>query len=225
MTETPAGAYGQRIKLSGLVAMLAWDVGLPLVAYYVARAAGQSAFWSLMAATIIAGLRVVWGAWRHKHVDAFSAFMMTLFALGMVLSAITGDPRWLLVKGCVVTAIAGLIFLGSAALKRPLTLTVGKRLAAKDPGSRAELDQGWRESADFRAGFIRLALLWGFGLVLESVLRLGIIYTTSLDFSVAASAVIQILAYAVMIAITIRNVKAMRALADRPAPLEMRGES
>jgi Intracellular septation protein A len=225
MTETPAGAYGQRIKLSGLVAMLAWDVGLPLVAYYVARAAGQSAFWSLMAATIVAGLRVVWGALQHKKIDAFSAFMMAVFALGMVLSAVTGDARWLLVKGCIVTALAGLIFLGSAALKRPLTFTVGKRLAAKDPESLAELEDGWRESAEFRTGFIQLALLWGFGLIIESVVRLVIIYTMSLDFSVAASAVIQILAYAVMIAITIRNVKAMRALAARPAPLEMRGES
>ena len=213
--ETPAGAYGGRIKLSGLVTMLAWDVGLPLAAYYLARAAGQTAFWSLMAATIVAGLRVVWGAWRHKRIDAFSAFMMTLFALGMVLSAVTGDARWLLVKGCVVTAIAGFVFLGSAALKRPLTLTVGKRLAAKDPESLAELEQGWRESAEFRTGFIQLALLWGFGLVLESILRLVIIYTTSIDVSVAASAAIQILAYAVMIWITIREVKAMRALAQQ----------
>lgn len=217
MTETraerPAGAYGGRIKLSGLVTMLAWDVGLPLVAYYVARAAGQSSFWSLMAATIVAGLRVAWGVWQHKKVDAFSLFMMTLFALGMVLSAITGDARWLLVKGCVITALAGLVFLGSAALKRPLTLTVGKRLAAKDPESLAELEQGWRESADFRKGFIQLALLWGFGLVIESVVRLVIIYSTSLDFSVAASAAIQIVAYAVMIWITIREVKAMRAAA------------
>lgn len=216
MTETqgaPAGAYGSRIKLSGLVTMLAWDVGLPLVAYYVARAAGQSAFWSLVAATIVSGLRVAWGAWQHKKIDAFSAFMMTLFALGMALSAITGDPRWLLVKGCVITAIAGLIFLGSAALKRPLTFTVGKRLAARDPESLAELETGWRESAELRTGFTQLALLWGFGLVLEAVLRLIVIYTTPLDFSVAASAVIQIGAYAAMLFITIREVRAMRALA------------
>lgn len=116
-------------------------------------------------------------------------------------------------KGCVVTAIAGFVFLGSAVLQRPLALTVGKRLAAQDPESLAELERGWRESADFRTGFIRLALLWGFGLVLESVVRLIVIYTASLDFAVAASAAIQILAYAVMIAITVRNVKAMRALA------------
>jgi intracellular septation protein A len=220
MTETeadpPAGAYGGRIKLSGLVTMLAWDVGLPLVAYYLARAAGQSAFWSLMAATIVAGLRVIWGAWQHKKIDAFAAFMMMIFALGMVLSAITGDARWLLVKGCLVTAIAGFVFLASAALKRPLTLTVAKRLAARDRESLAELEQGWRESADFRTGFIQLALLWGVGLVLESVVRLIVIYTTSLDFSVAASAVIQVLAYAVMIAITVTRVKAMRALAAEP---------
>ncbi|WP_446666420.1 VC0807 family protein [Flexivirga sp. B27] len=217
MTETesatPAGAYGSRIKLSGLVTMLAWDVGLPLVAYYVARAAGQSAFWSLVAATIVSGLRVAWGAWQHKKIDAFSAFMMTLFALGMVLSAITGDARWLLVKGCVVTALAGLIFLVSAVLKRPLTFTVGKRLAARDPESLAELEQGWRESAELRAGFIQLSLLWGFGLVIESVVRLVVIYTMSLDFSVAASAVIQIAAYAVMLVVTIARIKEMRALA------------
>lgn len=208
---TPAGAYGSRIKLSGLVTMLGWDVGLPLVAYYVGRAAGQTAFWSLMAATIISGLRVAWGAWQHKKIDAFSAFMMTIFGLGMVLSAITGDARWLLVKGCLVTALAGIIFLVSAVLKRPLTFTVGKRLAARDPESLAELEQGWRESAEFRAGFIQLALLWGFGLVIESVVRLVIIYTTSLDFSVAASAVIQIIAYAVMLLLTIRQVQALRA--------------
>ncbi len=215
MTElpegTPAGAYGQRIKLRGLATMLVWDVGLPLLAYYVARAAGQTAFWALVVATIVAGLRVVWGVWQHKKVDAFSAFMLGIFALGMALAAITGDARWLLVKGCIMTALAGMVFLGSAMVRRPLTFTVGKRLAARDPQSLAELEDGWRESAEFRKGFIQLALLWGFGLVIESAVRLVIIYTMSLDFSVASAAVIQIVVSAVLFAITIRKVKAMRA--------------
>jgi len=214
MTGTaPAGAYGRRIALSGLVTMLAWDVGLPLAAYYVARAAGQTAFRALVAATIVAGLRVLWGVWQHRRVDAFSAFMMSVFALSMLLSAVTGDARWLLVKGCVVTTIAGLIFLGSAALRRPLTFTVAKRLAARDPESLAELHEGWRESRELRVGFIQLALLWGFGLLIESVVRLVVIYTTSLDVAVAASAAIQIVAYNVMLIVTIRRIRAMRALA------------
>ncbi|WP_157508983.1 VC0807 family protein [Luteipulveratus halotolerans] len=208
-----AGAYGKDVRLGGLVTMLLWDVGLPVVAYYVARAAGLSTFNALLAGTIVAGLRLLWVMWRTKEVDAFAAFMLFIFAAGTAASFATGDPRFMLLKNAVLTAVAGAVFLGSCRWGKPLCYAVARRLAGS-PESRDDLARGWDESAQFRQMFRLLSAFWGFGLVLEALVRVVLIYTTPVDVAVGASVVVQILAFAVMTYVTIRSIKHARAQSE-----------
>ncbi|AKU18514.1 hypothetical protein VV02_00895 [Luteipulveratus mongoliensis] len=189
--------------------MLLLDIGLPVVGYYVARSAGMSTFNSLLVATGVAGVRLLWVMWRTKEIDAFAAFMLFIFAAGTAASFLTGDPRFMLLKNAAVTFVAGVVFLGSCVWGKPLTYAVARRLAG-DQESKAELAQGWAESRDFRRKFVQLAAMWGLGLIAEAVIRIVIIYATSVDVAVAASVAVQVLALAVMTAVTIVAIRQAR---------------
>src|SRR5689334_14126358 len=77
---------------------LARDVGIPLVVYFVLHLNGVDDRIALLAAALVAGARVLWDAVRARTLNPFSALIMIVFGLGLLLSFVTGDVRFLLVK-------------------------------------------------------------------------------------------------------------------------------
>ena len=63
---------GPGVMLRGL----AWDVGLPLAAYYGLHALGAADWPALLAATAVAGLRIVRVAVRDRRLNAFASMML-----------------------------------------------------------------------------------------------------------------------------------------------------
>ena len=92
----PPGAYASDIKMSGLVQLIAYDVGLPLLGFYGTRALGGSVMTGLVVATAVAAVRLVWQIVRHRKVDPFSAMMLLLVGGSLAISFFTGDPRFML---------------------------------------------------------------------------------------------------------------------------------
>ena len=46
----------------------------------------------------LAGLRIIWGIVRQRALNPFAMVMLMVFGLGLVLSFVTGDARFLLVR-------------------------------------------------------------------------------------------------------------------------------
>ncbi len=191
------GQYAPSLRMSGLLKTLGTDLAIPFGGYYLARAVGIGVTASLLASTVLAMLRIVWLIWRQGHADAFAGFMLFLFSGGLALSLITGDPRFLLLKGAGLTVLSGLIFLGSAGLHRPLTLAVARRMTAEDEQANAELTRGWEVSSAFRKGFYVMALVWGAALVLSGLAQIWLVYLLPLDQSVAVTNVLALAVFAV----------------------------
>lgn len=194
------GQYGGDIPMKGLATVLGIDVAIPTATYYIARTAGATMFVALLLATIAAGLRALWTIWRQKEVDGFAVFILLLLGLGLAASFITGDPKFMLYKNAAATIMAGLLFFGSCAIKKPLTYAVGLRMARADDHSHADLRRGWEESAPFRRGFYIMAIVWGVGLVIDGLVRLWVIWRFSLDTSVWLSALLQVVFIAALAA-------------------------
>jgi len=190
------GQYAPSLRMSGLLKTLGTDLAIPFGGYYLARAVGVGVTASLLASTVLAMLRIVWLIWRQGHADAFAGFMLFLFSGGLTLSLITGDPRFLLLKSAGLTVLSGLVFLGSAAAHRPLTLTVARRLTLEDEQAGAELTRGWQVSSAFRKGFYVMALVWGVALVLSGLAQIWVIYLVDLDKSVAVTNVLALSVFA-----------------------------
>jgi hypothetical protein len=192
-----------------LVMSMAWDLGPSLAAYYGARALGATEYLALLAGTVASALRLGWVAVRDRRIDPFAMFLMVLFGVGFVLTFVTGDARFMLVKDSLTSLLAGLFFLGSVALRRPLTYYAAQRFSGA--AGLAELTANYVADPTFRRRFYVSSLVWGGGLTLESLLRIPMVFLLRIDTAVLASNVLMIAAYSLLISWTVRSTK--RAMA------------
>ena len=170
-----------------MIALLLWDAGLPLAAYYGLRLAGQSEQLALLAGAVLAALRIGWVAVRHREFDGVAALLTAVLAVGLVLSLVSGDARFILVKESFGTAAAAIVLLVTAR-SNPLLL-VAVRAGAK-PGKRAEIDRLCADVPAFRRAFVRMSVVWGIALLLEAAARVPLVYLLSPDVMAGLSVVL-----------------------------------
>jgi intracellular septation protein A len=180
-------------KASGLPAILLsllWDVGLPVAAYFTLHWLGASDFTALLAGSLVALLRVLYLVVRTRRVDVLAAVMFVVFTLGLGLSFLTGDARFLLLKDSFATATAGLAFIGSCFVGRTLIYHGALRLKQGQPDELARFDTLWRTNVRFRRNFRVMSAVWGVGLLADAALRIPLIYALSVPAAVTASNVL-----------------------------------
>ena len=203
------------MNVRAMVRGLVWDIGVPVVAYYVLVLFGVSDFVALLVGTLLAGANLIWEAVRERTLNPFSTVMLIVFGLGLVLSFLTGDPRFLLVVKSAVTGAVGLVFLVTAARgRRPLTLAAQQKWS---PEQAAELGEEYRTDPDVQRGHRICSTVWGVGLVAESLLRVVIVYLLPLSVAVAASTVLLVAVIAGLTFWTTRYVARAQPQAD-PGP-------
>lgn len=173
------------MNVKAMLRGLAWDVGLPVVAFYVLSWLGVSDWAALLTASCLAGLRVIWGIVRERALNPFATVMLIVFGLGLALSFVTGDPRFLLVVKSLVTGAIGLVFLVTALRgRRPLTLAAQQSWS---PATADDLACEYAANPAVRRGHRLSSTVWGLGLLAESLLRVPIVYLLPLDVAVGAS--------------------------------------
>jgi hypothetical protein len=171
------------------------DVGVPALTYFVAHWLGASDFVALLAGSLIALLRTLFVAARHRKFELFSAVMVGVFTVGLVLSFVTGDVRFLLVKESAGTFVAGVAFLVSCLLGKPLVYFAALRM---QPAREAEFAQLWATAPRFRRSFTVMSAVWGFGLVFEALLRIPLVFVLPVEVMVTVSTVMIIAAFVLL---------------------------
>ena len=199
--STPTSSPIRQTALRGMVSSMFWDVGLAVVAYYGLRALGFDEYVALLAGTIAAAGRIAWVAVRARRLDAFAVFLLILFVVGLGLTFLTGDARFVLAKDSATSGVAGLIFLGSLAIGRPLTFYAAQRFAG--PVGAFELRARAAADPAVRRGYSVSSAVWGAGLLAEAVLRIPLAYLLPLDVAVGASNLLMGAAYTALITWTI----------------------
>ena len=193
---------------------LGWDVGLPVVTYYALHLLGASDWVALLASTLVAGVRIVWGAVRQRTLNPFATVMLLVFGIGLALTFVSGDPRFLLVKESFVTGAVGLTFLVTALRgRRPLTL------AAQQSWTPAEADalgEEYRTDPDVRRAHRFVSTAWGVVLVVEAALRVPLVYLMSPSVMVGVSTAMAVVAFGGLSFWTIRYSSRARALEQQP---------
>jgi hypothetical protein len=191
-----------------MVRGLAWDVGLPVVAYYALHVAGASDWVALLAGTVAAGIRIVWIAARDRSWNLFATVMLVSFALGLGLAFVSGDPRFLLLKNSIVTAGIAITFLVSGAMGRPLTLAAAQNWSPDRAGA---LAAEYATNPRIRRGHHVATLVWGLGLLGEALIRIPLIYLLPISVMVGLSTAIMVTAFAVLVAWTVRHARRGRS--------------
>jgi hypothetical protein len=186
-----ASPDGQPRQPRAIIAALPYllDFVVPLAAYYALTAAGLSSFWSLTIGGALTGVISVVVAIRRGKLDGLGLLVIAEIALGLVLIVTTRDPRLVLARSSLYLALAGIWVLASAVIGRPVTINTSKAFAARSDGQNGIAAVDWlaANSAPFLRIHRRLSALWGGMFLLYSVVRVVIIYSTSVSRAVSIS--------------------------------------
>ena len=173
---------GVRTVLTGLAA----DIGIPVVAYYALHALGVGDAPALVAGAGLAGLRVVWVAVRDRRLNPFALTVLAALTVSAGLVLVSGDPRFLLLKASLVTAVIAVVFLATARTARPMTLAAEQ---SWHPRQAERLAQEFAGDADVRRGHRVACRVWGAGLLLEAGVRAVLVYVLPVSVMVGLSTV------------------------------------
>ena len=195
---------------------LAWDVGLPVVTYYALHLLGATDWVALLASALVAGVRLGWGAVRQRSLNPFATVMLLVFGIGLALTFVSGDPRFLLVKESFVTGAVGLTFLVTALRgRRPLTLAAQQ---SWHPEQAAELAAEYRDVPAARRGHRFVSTVWGTGLLAEAALRVPLVYLLPINVMVGVSTGMAVLTFVGLAVWTGRYTARARAVTTEQPP-------
>ncbi|MEU9093194.1 VC0807 family protein [Streptomyces sp. NPDC048428] len=197
VADAPAGAvpFSPRKALLDSMMPLLVDVAVPLASYYLLKAAGMGTFGALAWSSVVPGVRTVWGVVRDRRLNGLAALMVTVNAVGLLLSLVAGDPRLMLLKDSGVSSTIGLVVLVTALRGRPM-MSAGLRpwLTRGEAGKSAAWLRLSTESAAFRRAEVRFAAVWGAALLGECAVRAVGAYTVPVETMVWAGTVVLVAA-------------------------------
>jgi hypothetical protein len=166
-----------------------FDIVGPLVAYNVLRSAGFSSVTALILSGVFPAAGVTIGIVQHRRVDALGVLVLAGIAVGAVLGLVSHNARLVLDEGSVVTAVFGLICLGSLATPKPLMYRLAVEFMGPDTARGQEFTGLW-QYAGFRHAFRVVTAVWGIGYLAEAVVRVVIVQNTSTGTALAISKVL-----------------------------------
>jgi len=127
---------------------------------------------------------------RRRRIDALSVLVLCGIALSLIAFIGGGGVRSLQLREQLVSAMIGLVFLGSAAIGKPLIY----QLACASIRRGAAEEVGWvealREDPRFRRVMMMLTLSWGVALVAESAACGALVFALSIKSYLIVSPII-----------------------------------
>lgn len=172
-----------------LLTTLIFDICGPLLTYRILHAAGASDVVALISSGVSPALGVVIAARRQARLDVIGALVLLGVAIGSALGLLTHDPRLILLEGAVPTLLFSLVCLLSVLVRRPLMFLLLRAMAGPRGITAAELRALERDSPT-RDDFRVITLAWGFGFLVESLLKATAVLSSSTGLALTVSKVI-----------------------------------
>ncbi len=163
------------------IAAAALDFLLPVALFYVLRAAGVSAYVSLLAGALFSLSSAALSHLRNRELNEVAVFMTTVLVLSTLVALVAGSPRFLLAKDAWVTGAVGLWFIASCWARRPLAFVLARAVGEGRFGWPPDWEARWEQAPRFRRMWRVASVLWGVGTLLDAVLRWVMAYTLPID--------------------------------------------
>jgi hypothetical protein len=117
---------------------------------------------------------------RRRRVDAVSMLVIAGIVLSLLAFMGGGSVRFLQLREKLVTVIIGLVFLGSAAIGKPLIYELARATMKRRSSSELESFEALRGNVHFRRAMTVMTLVWGFGLVGEAAASAVLVFILSI---------------------------------------------
>jgi hypothetical protein len=195
LAMSPASLW--KIGREGLV-----NVAAPFLLYTLAQPRFGDV-WALIAASAPA---ILWSGIefaRHRRIDALSALVLAGIALSLLALAGGGSARLLQLREKLVTAVIGLVFLGSIAIGKPLMYGIVRAFLARNNPSDVARVESLRSDASFRRAMKIMTLVWGVGLLADAAASAALVFVLPIQTYLVVNSV---LGYAAIGSLTAWNI-------------------
>jgi hypothetical protein len=169
------------VRAHGLKAGL--EVGVNFVLPFVIYSSARGALGDVPA-LIAAGIPpVAWsiaGFIRERKLDAISILVLAGLALSLLAFAGGGGVKVLQLRENLVSGLVGLVFLGSAAIGKPLIYQLARAGARRRAGEAAKAVEALRDDPIFRRTMVVATLVWGTGLLSVCAVNCTLVFILSI---------------------------------------------
>ena len=132
---------------------------------------------------------------RHRRVDAISVLVIGGIVLSLLSYLGGASVRVLQLRERMITALIGLVFIGSALIGRPLIYLLAHASLKRQGAAQAAQFEARRDDRRFKRVMGVMTLVWGFGLVADAALSAALAFRLSVhDYLIASP----LLGYAVI---------------------------
>ncbi|WP_462409880.1 VC0807 family protein [Neobacillus sp. Marseille-QA0830] len=121
---------------------------------------------------------------KQKKMDVFGSLMLFTFLLTLGLVMLGGSEKILLIRESFITAVVGIIFLGSLFFKKPLMFHLALRFIGNP-----QFAGNWQYDY-FRFVMRLMTFVWGLILVLEATVRITLVFVLSTATYLAISNIV-----------------------------------
>lgn len=161
--------------------LVALDLVVPVVLFYVLRALGVSAYLALLAGAVASLASAAVSYLRDRRVNGVATFMTTMLVLSTVVALVGGSTRFLLARDALVTGVAGTWFIASCWTARPLAYHLSRAVGEGRFRWPSDWEQLWHRAPRFRRMWRVASVVWGIGTLLDAALRVVMAYTLPVD--------------------------------------------
>ncbi len=149
---------------------------------------------------------------RKRRVDAVSILVLAGIGLSLLAFLGGGGAKFLQLREKLVTVVIGLVFLGSAAIRRPLIYQLARAGMQRRNSSELERFESLRDDAGFRRSMTVMTVVWGVGLLADAAVSVALVFALSVSQYLLVSPVI---GYGTMGGLALWNVWYVRRMRKR----------
>jgi hypothetical protein len=171
----------QYVRAHGVKAAL--EVVVNFVLPFLIYSYGASRLGSVQALMAASAPPILWsiGAFiRERKVDAISVLVLSGIGLSLIAFAGGGGVKFLQLRENLVAGLVGLVFLGSAAIGRPLIYQLARAGTRRRSADHGEAFEALRDDVRFRGAMTAATLVWGLGLVAACALNCALVFMMSI---------------------------------------------
>ena len=172
---------------------------------------------------------ILWGGIqfiRERKIDAISVLVLAGMVLSLLAFAGGGGVKFLQLRENLVTGLVGLIFLGSAAIGKPLIYQLTRAGVRRRAADKVAIVEAVRGDARFRAAMMTATLVWGIGLLATCAAHCALVFMLSIKQFLLVSGPVSYATLGLLTAWTfwyvpraIRSAAARRGAAEHVEPI------
>ena len=117
---------------------------------------------------------------RERRIDAISVLVLAGIALSLLAFVGGGGVRFLQLRENLVAGVAGLVFLGSAVIGKPLIYQLARAGARRRGAGRLATIEALRGESGFHKDLSAVTLVWGFVLLAACALNCTLVFLMSI---------------------------------------------